>query len=247
MPVSPHARSEEYQLLIEHLTHEWVDFEDVISGLGDKIPPGKALRAYQEGHPDIFEKRVVDEDEGTFVYRMMDPPPLRSAASKGESAMISSGRRHLLNTAVHSAVGTGTVQMQRVPTGSKGKRMVRRNDFDADYISKIIADLKGDTTPQQPLVDKITSESDSSELEVVFDEPIYDLAFDHRSIKTILVLGKQKSGIVEVVIPSVSDTRDLKLFLVPRAADYLSDELAIQALVARRGEENPSKMVPPPH
>lgn len=212
-------RSPEYELLLKNLTHEWIDFEDFVAFHGPKIPPGTALRKYQERNAKSAAR-----------YKSDNPRP-----SFSEERAIESGRRTLLMIALRSGLGSGLIEDRLSPNGG---REIRLNAFTAEYIDALLAKL-GTHVPEQKKEEKV--EIPLSSTPVVSALP--QLMFDQKNVKRDIEVHHNKSaGTVVMIVKEVVDEHDLVMMFTTTASDWLSDQLGMQAMFIRGGRENPEKV-----
>jgi hypothetical protein len=226
------VRSDEYELILKKLTHEWVDADELVDGLIYHIPPGRALRQYQQRSKMSKGIRFFSDDE---KHR--------------------SGAKSLLRSALHTGKGSETI-MHRVVDG---KLQVRLNKFNAAYIDELLQKVRSnDESKKQGLGSGQSFPiPPPPPLEMIVVSPpapppgknivgrLFHRLFDHKNIKRdIEVRNSAQTGQVIMVIKEVVDDQDLTLYFSTTAADWLSDQLGFQALIVR-GKENPIKALPP--
>jgi hypothetical protein len=226
-------RSDEYELVVRTLSHEWILVETLIERLLDKIPPGKAKRRYEE----VLEAaRRSRKHTGTG-----QPKPLVS-----EDRQIESGARSLIQRALHSARIAGTIL---VDVDENGARRARNNIFDAAYLDKVLADkaTKSATPVVAPPVQARPVPSTISTLPPPSssEKRFYPMLFDHRTIKRELkVQANPDTNVIVITIADVDDEHDLQICVSPPAADWFGDQLGMQAMILR-GRQSRSKIFPP--
>jgi hypothetical protein len=200
---------------LKKLDHHWIDFEDFFEKHGANIPPGTALRKYQERYERTKSKTNPK-------------PPLP------QDRAIDSGRRQLLNIALRSALSGGMIIERETPAGG---REIRANVFSAEYIDAILAGKPhAEVAKKEEVVDVPVVETP-----VVSNLP--QLMFDHKNVKRdVEVQHNKPAGIVIVIIKDVVDDHDLVINFSAPASDWLSDQLGMQAMFIRGGRENPEKI-----
>jgi len=207
-------RSPEYDLIMSELTFDWVNIEDLISKLSGKVLPGKAVREYQQAF-DLHRAKA----KGTGPAK--GPLP--------QDQQIYSGARSILRGALRSAELANNVQIRKIANVT----YVRRNVFTADEVEAIVADkVSNEIQIPQVIADALIPH--------IFDT----LMFDIRTVKTVEVRCNQDKTNVTITFKDVLDKQNLTVALTEQAADWLSDQLGIQALMARNGADNPRKAIP---
>ena len=215
MPIN---RSAEYDLINDYLGYEWIPVEQLYADLTNKVLPGKAIRKYES------------------LYSQQNAKASGLAPPKGplsQQDQILSGARSILRDVLRSAIANGKVLEQKV----SNVKFVRSNRFTSTDVDKILADkfneLLALNIPLEPV--------QSSPIQYV-QLALFDVLLDIRTVKQVIV--QSQNGQVSVRIPNVADDQPLNLFLTSDAADFLSDQLGIQALVIRNGRQNRSKAIP---
>jgi len=210
-------RSEEYDKVVDSVDFDWVKYEDVVANIALKVLPGKAVRHYQE----LYEKSAAKNNSGLAPPKGMLP----------QSDQIRSGSRAIARQAVISTLNGEMLEMRQID----GVKFVRRNRFTASEVDAIVAKALADAVQTPP----------TSVLAPIPVRPPYALLFDHRTVKQgILVKNTEQAGQVVLVIKDILDDHDLVCHFTPVAADWVSDQLGLQAIQVR-GSENPQKIVLP--
>lgn len=236
-PLDNTRKSDEAKMILASLTHEWISFDSLFSLIKDRIPPGKGLRVFQRLHPDLFEQKI-DELGDTVFGKLRTDVELspKSVAYHGESAMIDSGRRQMINSALANLVNGQQIQVYREDDNHFAARYYRKNFFTADELDALIK-------TQPPVPENPSQQEDEVDDDEENDEIL--LSFDLKTAKShIEIKGVLHSGIVQMKIRR-TDSPSIRVIFSPPASDFLSDQLGIQAIVARDGDLNPSKMIDP--
>jgi hypothetical protein len=208
--------------LLDHLTHEWVNFDTFMHEHGAKIPPGPALRKYR----------------GTYEQGVNQRKPIHpTKPALNDEQAIESGRRTLLRSALRSAVQAGLVVMRDLPDGNKE---VRRNEFSAEYIDALLSRQKVAEPAPVPKPELLPVPVPTV-TEIVSVQSLPQLMFDHKNIKRDIEVRHSSSAVI-VIIKDVIDDVDLTMLFSAPASDWFSDQLGMQAMFIRGGRENPEKI-----
>lgn len=215
MPIN---RSAEYDLVNDYLGYEWIPVEQLYTDLINKVLPGKAIRKY-----DTLYAQQNAKASG------LAPP--KGPLSRDDK--ILSGARSILRDVLRSAISNTKILEQKVGN----VKFVRSNRFTSSDVDKILADkvneLLAVSIPPEPV--------QSSPIQYV-QLALFDVLLDIRTVKQVIV--QSQNGQVSMRIPNVADDQPLNVFLTSDAADFLSDQLGIQALSIRNGRPNRLKAIP---
>jgi hypothetical protein len=116
--IQPTRRSEEFNLVLSLLTHQWMSADDVIMEAMKKMPPGKCIRRYDERISKLREKKDVQ-----------NPRPVSDERKKYY------GARDILNAVIGSMKESGDILVDKI----NGTRSLRLNRFNAADLDRLLA------------------------------------------------------------------------------------------------------------